>query len=381
MAKILIVDDEQSILLFLREVLKADGHVIALARDGSEAIRMMNARSFDLIISDLHMKQLSGIDVLKAAKIEDPNQEVLILTGHGSIHSAVQAMKMGAFDFLTKPIDIEELRHKARLALEHRALRDQIQQQQRKIHEHQQMIARDLNLAETVQRTLVPKSVENDRISVHVLHKPIIGVGGDYGDIYYDGLNTCYLTLVDVTGHGISAALIVNRVCSEIQKLVRERHSPREILFMLNNFIYDSFYGTGLFLTAFSCMIDLQKMHLNYAGGAHPSLLAWQTRENIFRRFDSQNPIIGFEKNKKNVFIEDTIPVHHNDKILLFTDGLVDIEDDSGKPIGIEGLKEIVTHIVNDSPDQIAKSIVKKINTYCKTPSLDDIYLIAAQVK
>ena len=381
MALILVVDDEQSILHLMNEVLKTGGHEISLARDGSEATEKMGLRTYDLVISDLHMNRLSGIDVLQAAKERSADTEVLILTGHGSIDTAVKAMKMGAFDYLTKPIDIEEVRMKVRQALERRTLKLQVQLQQKKIQHHQEMIARDLKLAETVQTTLVPPPMDNEKIAVSVLHRPIIGVGGDYADIYFDGRDACYLTIVDVTGHGIAAALIVNRVSSDVRKLVREGRSPKEILYHLNSLIYDSFFGTGMFLTAFSCMINFAENRLSCAGGAHPPVLIWQAETQKFTRVQSQNPIIGFEKNADNLFMEESLDIRPNDKIFLFTDGLADIEDESGAPLGVEGISQLAGSKINASPGAIIESILAEIGRYRKSPVNDDIYLMAAQVK
>jgi len=381
MASILIVDDDQSILILLNEVLRRIGHNIALAGDGSEAIEIMKTQNFDLIVSDLHMKNVNGIELLQATKQSDPGREFLILTAHGSIHSAVKAMKLGAFEYLTKPINIEEFRLKVKQALEHQELKQRIEKQQQELEQHQEMLDRDLKLAETVQKSLIPESIDNEKIIVNVLHKPIIGVGGDYADLYYDGKTTIYLTIVDVTGHGIAAALIVNRVCSDVRKLVREGRSPKEILFHLNNFIFDSFYRTGMFLTAFSCMVDFEDNRLIYAGSAHPALLVWQAAVKNFLRLDSQNPIIGFEKNKENLFIEEVVHIHSGDKILLYTDGLVDVENEKNKPLGITGLIKLAEQTIGESPKIIAEDIVEKINRYRRTPIRDDIYLMVAQIK
>lgn len=381
MASILIVDDDHSILIFLSEILKRIGHDITLASDGSEAIEIMKTQAFDLIVSDLHMKSVDGIELLRSAKKSDPSQEVLILTAHGSIHSAVKAMKLGAFEYLTKPINIEEFRLKVKQALEHRELKRQIKKQQRKLKEHQELLERDLKLAETVQKTLIPEPVDNEKIVVNVLHKPIIGVGGDYADLYYDRKHTIYLTIVDVTGHGIAAALIVNRVCSDVRKLVREGRTPKEILFHLNNFIIDSFYGTGMFLTVFSCLINLANKQLIYAGSAHPALLFWRAATEEFLRLDSQNPIIGFEKNRENFFVEEVIPIYSGDKLLLYTDGLVDVENENNSPLGISGLVKLVRQTIDESPKIIAENIIAKMNRCRSTPIRDDIYLMVAQIK
>jgi DNA-binding NtrC family response regulator len=109
MAHILIVDDQSSMRLTLTMLLKQSGHTVAQAGAGAEAIDKISKDAFDIVLTDLKLDAVSGMDVLRAAKVSNPETEVIMLTGYGSIESAVAAMKAGAIDYLTKPVDSEEL--------------------------------------------------------------------------------------------------------------------------------------------------------------------------------------------------------------------------------------------------------------------------------
>ncbi len=123
MAKILVADDEQGLREFVAEALEDDGHTVVAVADGQEAARRISRESFDLLISDLRMPKLDGLGVLRHARTEQPEMEVILLTAHGSVESAVEAMKLGAFDYLEKPISSpRELRLLAARALERRTL-------------------------------------------------------------------------------------------------------------------------------------------------------------------------------------------------------------------------------------------------------------------
>ena len=123
MAKILVADDEQGLREFVAEALEDDGHSVETAADGQEAVRRISRESFDLLITDLKMPKLDGLGVLRHARAEQPEMEVIMLTAHGSVESAVEAMKLGAFDYLEKPISSpRELRLLAARALERRTL-------------------------------------------------------------------------------------------------------------------------------------------------------------------------------------------------------------------------------------------------------------------
>lgn len=124
MAHILVVDDEEGLRDFLAEALEDDGHSTEKAADGMEAAALLKERAFDLMLTDLRMPgQMDGISLLRRAKEEQPDMEVIVLTAFGSVETAVEAMKFGAFDYLQKPISgPAELRLLTSRALEHKRL-------------------------------------------------------------------------------------------------------------------------------------------------------------------------------------------------------------------------------------------------------------------
>src|SRR5689334_22913818 len=117
MKRILVVDDEESIRLALGEALRTRYHVDEAA-DGEAAKLRLREASYDLVLTDLRMGKVGGLEVLKEAKGLNPHGAVMILTAYGSIDNAVEAMKAGADDYLTKPFRLEEVEHKVRALLE-----------------------------------------------------------------------------------------------------------------------------------------------------------------------------------------------------------------------------------------------------------------------
>lgn len=123
MAKILVVDDEEGVREFLAEALDDDGHDTSMAANGEEALSCIDRQGFDLLLTDLKMPGMDGLELLRRAREIQPDLEVVVLTAHGSIDAAVEAMRLGAFDFLQKPIGSPaELRLLASRALERRSL-------------------------------------------------------------------------------------------------------------------------------------------------------------------------------------------------------------------------------------------------------------------
>ncbi|HSJ10673.1 MAG TPA: response regulator [Longimicrobiales bacterium] len=105
MAAILTVDDEPGIREFIADVLAEAGHAVSQAVDGADALRRLEEQPFDILICDLRMPgELGGMDVVQRARAQWPDMQVIVLTAHGSVGTAVEAMRIGAFDFLEKPV-------------------------------------------------------------------------------------------------------------------------------------------------------------------------------------------------------------------------------------------------------------------------------------
>jgi DNA-binding NtrC family response regulator len=133
---VLVVDDEKNIREGLGRALELDGHEVLLAADGEEAMTYVNDEDVDLVIADLKMPRVSGEELLRNISGSHPTIPVIILTGHGTIETAVRAMRDGAYDFLTKPVNLDRLSllvkralQTRELVLQHRALQDELSKQ------------------------------------------------------------------------------------------------------------------------------------------------------------------------------------------------------------------------------------------------------------
>jgi DNA-binding NtrC family response regulator len=122
MGAILIVEDKESMAQMLKETMEAAGYHIYIAKDGLEGIKQIREENIDLVLTDLKLPKKNGMDVLMAAKEEDPTLPVILMTAYGSVDLAVKAIKEGAFDFITKPFDTDHLLHLIKKALENQRL-------------------------------------------------------------------------------------------------------------------------------------------------------------------------------------------------------------------------------------------------------------------
>ncbi len=135
---LLVVDDEKNIREGLGTALELDGYRVFLAADGDEAWKRFQKGDIDLVITDLRMPGLSGEELLKRISAEAPTVPVIVLTGHGTVENAVEAMRNGAYDFLTKPLNLDRLSllvkralQNRELAIQHRELKEELEKRSR----------------------------------------------------------------------------------------------------------------------------------------------------------------------------------------------------------------------------------------------------------
>ena len=134
-ASVLVVDDEAIAVDNLSHILAREGYDVAAAASGEAAVALLADREFDLVLTDLRMKGLDGLAVLGEAKRLWPDTEVVVMTGHATVASAVEAMRLGACHYLTKPYGLAEVRATVAEAMDKRRLRLEVARLSRQVAE------------------------------------------------------------------------------------------------------------------------------------------------------------------------------------------------------------------------------------------------------
>ena len=109
MTKILVIDDERSIRNTLKDILGLEGHTVEVAEHGISGLEMIRSNDYDIVLCDIKMPEMDGIEVLKKIMEIKPETTVVMISGHGNIDTAVEAIKQGAFDFIVKPLEFRKL--------------------------------------------------------------------------------------------------------------------------------------------------------------------------------------------------------------------------------------------------------------------------------
>ncbi len=140
MANILIIDDEKAIRKTLSEILSYEGYKMDEAGDGEEGLKLFSSRTYDVVLCDIKMPKMDGIEFLEKAKLINPDVPIIVISGHGNIDTAVDAVKKGAFDYVSKPPDLNRLLITLRNAMDKQVLVSEAKTLKRKVSKVQEMI-------------------------------------------------------------------------------------------------------------------------------------------------------------------------------------------------------------------------------------------------
>lgn len=140
MAKILVIDDQKSIRNTLKDILEYEGHEVVVAEDGLDGLEKFNAGKFDVVLTDIKMPNMDGMEVLEKIIASGTDAPIIMISGHGNIDTAVEAIKKGAYDFIEKPLDLNRLLVTIRNAIERNNLVVETKVLKRKVSKAYDMI-------------------------------------------------------------------------------------------------------------------------------------------------------------------------------------------------------------------------------------------------
>lgn len=356
----LVVDDEPVTRLMVKRTLESLGCAPVLeAADGIAAQEVLREHpDVALVLTDIMMPRMDGLELLRWGRQAVPDTMWIVLSGLETFDSAVAAIRLGAFDFLPKSPRTEEMGVAVRNALERRhllaereRLHRELQRKVRELEETSEVLRRDLERAEVIQRALLPRSPPPmEGYCIQAVYRPGQHVGGDLYDVVRLGERHLAFYLADATGHGVTSAML--SVLFKQRLVLADPATglalpPAEVLAAVNRSICEAHAAPGLFLTAVFGLLDTSDASLTLASAGHPPVLhARDGRQtSLIRR---TGPALGLAPDAQ--FRQERLQLLAGDRILLFTDGLLP----SGSQQELELLQQLLAKPLSSAQQVMA---------------------------
>lgn len=242
------------------------------------------------------------------------------------------------------------------------------------------IMAKELELAKSIHKGLMPKSIRADLADIAVTYKPVFYMGGDYAKFHFTDKDKLMFILADITGHGVSAALLVNRIHIEIERSIRENLAPGELLKSLNDFINEDFGKMGFFLTAFCGLLDFSSNKLIYSNYGHPPQILVQSRGNKIVLMEPQTFLMGIGMEAGSVY-NNEVGFEKGDRLILFTDGVTEAKSPKDEFFGHQRLEDFAKNNADLDVVKFNSRLEEEISAFQAARQDDDIFLLTIQTK
>jgi phosphoserine phosphatase RsbU/P len=327
--RVLVVDDDPDVASSFRKVLERYGHTVFVATNGHDGLEMAARESPEILLLDLKMPAMGGLEMLNQCAHQFPDLPAIIISGTSDMNDAIQALRHGACDYLTKPVvepemlirTVERNLEKARLIRQNRQVHEELQLHLERMYEEEEAGRRiQARLFPPPQWTFGPYHFEQRVV-------PSLVLSGDMPDYFAvdDRYAVCYCA--DVAGHGVSSALITVMVKSLVAKHREHYRSqsdsvilqPAQMLLQLNKELLAE--RLGRHLTLFYAVLDQQANTLCFAGGGHypPPMLFTETGLELLNQKSMAVGLFPFAQ-----FKTDTVALPQAFRLVLVSDGALD---------------------------------------------------------
>ena len=320
-AQVLVVDDDPYERELLDHWLRAVNYDVHLASLGREAIEMAARVNPDIILLDVLMPDMDGMEVLDSLRASGCDAAVVLTTAYGSERIAVNAMRRGADDYLRKPILAEELQTVLERNLERLRLRRQNSALQRELEEQRQQLEVELARAARVQSDLLPRQMPRlPGFTLAARCIPARQVGGDFYDWHSPGPGLLNLTFGDVMGKGMPAALLMTTVRAVMRSVGRQTPPLVNLRYALTALDSDLNHARA-FVTMFHAQLDLVSRRLTFIDAGHGLVFVRRAGGEV-ETLGPRGVPLGVPS--REPYAQGEVQLYPGDALILFSDGLLD---------------------------------------------------------
>ncbi|GLO15555.1 fused response regulator/phosphatase [Pseudomonas putida] len=335
-ATLLIIDDDDVVRASLAAYLEDSGFSVLQAGNGQQGLQVFEEHQPDLVICDLRMPQMGGLELIRQVSERAPQLPVIVVSGAGVMSDAVEALRLGAADYLIKPLeDLAVLEHsvrraldRSRLVLENQRYRDKLEAANRELEASLHLLQEDQTAGRQVQMNMLPESpwVAGEFAFEHQII-PSLYLSGDFVDYFRVDERRIAFYLADVSGHGASSAFVTvllkfmtTRLMFELKRSKMREFKPSEVLSHINRGLINS--KLGKHVTMVGGVIDEESGLLTYAVGGHLPLPVLYTPEHA-RYLEGRGLPVGlFDEATYQDLVVELPPTF---SLSLMSDGILDL--------------------------------------------------------
>ena len=371
--RILVVDDEPDLeplmLQRMRRDIRSGRYKFVFAQNGVEALeKLRQENDIDMVLSDINMPQMDGLTLLEQIPKVDPNIRSVIISAYGDMKNIRTAMNRGAFDFVTKPVDFEDLQVTIDRTLRNMAeWREALQSRDRLV-----ALQNELDVARGMQQSILPTRFPKDpSYAVYGKMQPARNVGGDFFDVMYLNDGRVGLAVADVSDKGVPAALFMMSSRTLLKGAAIGVGLPGEVLREVNDLLIEDNEG-GMFVTLLYAVYDPSSRELTYANGGHntPLVVHPDGTSALFPLTDGIALGIAPDLSYK----QNTVTLSPGDSVIFYTDGVTEAMNSEEEEFGLDPLSEFFRTNPPENPEETTAAVFDAVNAFAgEMAQSDDI--------
>ena len=371
--KILVVDDEPDVeplvLQRMRRRIRSGRYSFVFAQNGVEALeRLQNDGAIDMVVSDINMPQMDGLTLLQQIPSVDPDIRAVIISAYGDMKNIRTAMNRGAFDFVTKPIDFEDLEVTIERTLGH------IAQWREALSSRDKLVAlqNELDVARNMQQSILPTAFpKGDTYETFGSMEPARSVGGDFFDVIRLDNDRIGIAIADVSGKGVPAALFMMSTRTVLKGAAIGNPEPADVLREVNDQLNQD-NEAAMFVTVFYGVFDSHTGNFSYANGGHNAPLLVRADGSRSLLPLTSGLALGIVPDLE--FYQDSIDLKLGDSVMLYTDGVNEAMNRTHEEFGNDRLLNIFAAGAPQSAQEANGAIFAAVAEFVAgAPQSDDI--------
>jgi len=387
--KILIVDDEPDVeILFnqrFRKKVKEGLLELHYARNGKEALeKLENDKEIDIVLTDINMPEMDGLTLLgHLVKLNRPIKAIVI-SAYGDMTNIRTAMNKGASDFVTKPIDFQDLEVTLDKIISQHSLHKKAVLAESKLGH----IEKELEVARRIQQGMLPQNfelfVEDSPIELVGKMMPAKEVGGDFYDFFFLDENKLGILIADVSGKSVPACLFMAIARTILRTIAIKTESPSETLSRANELLCKE-NDSCMFVTTFYGIIDLNRGTLCFANAGHnpPFLLkAEGALSQLGLNMGIPLGVVSQKESHSPIYQNVDVELKEGDSLILYTDGVTEAMNSASEFYGEKRLEGILKAHLSTSLPQIVEKVIDDLGEFTKHfEQSDDITFLGLRYK